>query len=561
MENRNTIWIPLLLRLSFCGIILVISSRILLPFSYYSLTLTVSLTLAIWIIYWPNYNRFALYFSLIFLFFLLSNLYNITNDFRIIPLYDSYHEYAVTKLFMVEDRIYHVTTTLSDNPSLWPLGSALVMIFSKTTNIDILQSFLLYPSFYGLAILLSVVLFVRVYSEHSLERILPLAILMLAISPDVVYYRMIPYHRFLGLSLFYLSFYLVTKTLEYGRATPTTALLLLLSVGISLSHAEITFAYVVFLFSIGVLAVTGGSLYKKYVLPNLMMLTLVAFIVSYLWNGVVTGALTPLAKYIFEKFFPLSAWQTEAYFPQYAIPEALSSPLMVALLRLRDFMTYLPAFIAYITFLSETLLRRRGDGLSIIYLSLALAIPIFRLWTIGFRLFGTVAFYATPLIIYFAARFFASAYSTRMRRVLYILPLTFMIFMAFLSPWSHQYLTRFIYDPSVAPIDVGMHNPQSSRISQFIRKYIDLKGSIVFSDDSLIPFLILQPKDYPSLRYYWLEKDILGRSNSFILEFIRFENVLGGSISIPRAIVETTYDKVLDGGIYAIHYKNSHGDG
>jgi hypothetical protein len=93
-------------------------------------------------------------------------------------------------------------------------------------------------------------------------------------------------------------------------------------------------------------------------------------------------------------------------------------------------------------------------------------------------------------------------------------------------------------------------------MAQFIRKYIDLKDSIVFSDDSVVPFLILSPEDYSSMRYYWLDRGILGRSNSFIFEFIHFSIAFweSGYEPIPRAIVEITYNKLLDGGIYAIHY-------
>jgi hypothetical protein len=166
--------------------------------------------------------------------------------------------------------------------------------------------------------------------------------------------------------------------------------------------------------------------------------------------------------------------------------------------------------------------------------------------------------YGMPIIAFFAAYLLVNVmHKLRYRsvKVVIYIALAFVVVMSFLAPWSHRYFANFLYDPSLRPTDVGMHNPKCLSVAPFIRNYVNVGDGIVFSDDSVAPFLVLSPEDYTSVRYYGSERSILGRSNSFVFEFIHFNAEFSESFSIPRTTVEMTYNKVLDGGIYAIYYK------
>jgi len=519
-----------------------------------------------------------LYTSLIALSLFLQNLYNITHGFKLMPLYDSYSDYAAIRTFMKEGRIYQfqlprgspINTLYAGS---WPLCSIFTMIFSITTGIDVLPSCLFMPSVYGIVMLLFIVLFSKVLLKVSphMNNALAITLLIFAVSPDTVYDRMIFYHRFFGEALFFVALYLVAREFCSQRTSVGThVLFVLLSVAIPLSQSVVSYTWVLFLFYFMVSAKMRGLFFKKerssmsIVAPRLALSSFALCIVL-AWNTYIAPAAIPqLWKYVIGLLSPIpNPVGVELVKPMY-IPEALASPLMVYILRARDIALYLPALSGLLIFLIGFILRRDENprNMFLLYSLVAFAAMFAANFMAKSNPLNLATSYAMPLILYFTSSCYAFMLQNghmnerKVVKILASLSLIFIVFTAFLSPWSHRYFANFLYDPSIKSEKVGVHNPMHFNLIPFVEKHLSIQNKIILSDDTHLMYMILQPKDYGAVSTYLL--DLLGKDNTYIFEFINFNPQLAlVHYDIPKNMVEMEYNKVLDAQHYAIWYKGA----
>jgi len=561
------------------GVAIVLTLKVLLPWSYYVLSVLFGVVLVV-MLQKMDSRPWLTYASIIVLALLIQNVYNLTTGFRIMPLFDSYNDYAAISLFLEQGRIYEhplpgsgINTVHTFN---WPLGAVLTMNVAQVTGMSVVHSGLFLTSVYGLVMLLIIMIFIRMLMGDSNRMYMAVAVgmLLFAIIPDAVYQRMVFYHRFISLTLFYIALYLIAKDYRAGHST-RRILLLLLTAGIVVSHIYVSYVWTLFLlifvsisFLISLFSRRLPGMFSRvprvsYVLP------LVAFATGWLWNTeVIEGPFGALRNYLFQ-LFTLSFKEpfTEIIEPRYVVPEVLAGPPLNYILNLRDVAFYLPALIGLSIFLARFLRKRTADTRTTLLLIMGLTFAI--LSVIDY--FGgprrsipaIVTSFALPFVVYFASQFYTAMISRggamRAMKIMGCGTLVFMVSMAFLAPWSHLYFARFLYDPSIEPKDVSMHEPASLQLTPFVREHFQPhEGEYILSDNRLLLLMILRPSEYPSIRFHGSTPHLIGAKNTYIFELIDLNPPFDLSqYSWPRNLVELEYSQVYDNNFSAIHYKGS----
>lgn len=563
-----------------CTIVFTLSFQTLLPWSYYTLVLFIS-AIVVYMLYQLSSESWLLYMPLIILGLILINIYNIVNNFRVIPLYDSYHDYATVRIIMEKHMVYPsqlveglgvVVDTL--HSSSWPIGAIFAVIFSLIMNIDVLHTFLTLPSAYYVVTLLFIALFPKsLFREvRHMDKVLAMTLLLYVISPDAIYDGMVFYHRFHALVLYFMALYLVTRDFclqNYSRKT--YILHILLSTTIAFAHPTVSYVYTAFLFYFITSVLVGNLLlrYKQifvFFKTYSLVLPIASLCIAYLWNsGIATIKFSRIIRYSMGVLSPhpkpLGLLSKHVY-----VPEALPSSLMQFILKVRDFGIYLPALAGLLVFLVNFLLKRdiKPKNLFLIY-SITAFTGVFIVPLLIHKPWVFVTRYFMPFIIFFASFSYTSLlhiFYLKRRKIITIsisFFLIFLIFIAFIAPWSHRYSAGFLYDPSITFKMAGVYDPSYLNLKQFIVRR-SLSHGLYLSDAPQLLYVIMQPRDYRSIRL--LNRQLFGKANTYIFTFIDL-NPLLGYVSTERveelrkikSDIHQMYNKLLDSKYYAIYVK------
>ncbi len=549
------------------GVVLSLSSRTLLPWSYYIFSFLVAIVVVISLNAGARANlrfseKWVLYTSLITLSLVLGNIHNLGSDFKVIGFGDSYWDYVAINLFMEKERICSIREPSylgSSHASSWPMGPILVMLFSQISGINTLGLFHVLPSAYGIVMLLFIVLLYRVFSKKSSSlRNLPIILLIFAVCPDSIYHRMVCYHRFFSQACYYIALYLLAR--RYccqGPPKSSAFLLLLVSALLVMSHFVFSAVYIQFLLYLVLFTVARKIFFGRQQSKGIFLELLVSAtaILGYLWNSGYNNYFPTVVHYARAIFSPHLELTTEYVSPEYQIPEALTGPQILSMLRLRDFAIYIPALLGLLVLVKECVSKRnRGiKNTFLLYSIIALAFASVSIFVLGGDFLLAVALIAMPFIVYFSAfsySFPIGKIHVKKVRIFASLMLVFVTFIAFLSPWSHQYLGSFLYDPSVKPEEVCRYNTAYLSLKPFVDNYILLKNEMVLADRFLLLYVIFQPKDYKLIQQNF---DCLGQPSTYLFEMVRLNPTPG--LKIPRDVVETKYDRIFDADYNVIRYR------
>jgi hypothetical protein len=170
--------------------------------------------------------------------------------------------------------------------------------------------------------------------------------------------------------------------------------------------------------------------------------------------------------------------------------------------------------------------------------------------------------FALPLMVYFSSLFYEKLFNEKKIRLRIVgklvasVCLMFMISMSFFAPWSHRYVAIFLYDPSISPTDVSMHEPASLQLTPFVREHLQLnKDDYVLSDNRLLALMILQPSNYQSIRFHGSTPHLIGAKNTYIFELMDFNPPFDlPHYTWSRDTVSSAYNQVYDNEHSKIHY-------
>ena len=220
MKNEN-MKIPIIV---FNGVVLLliivlgIQQNVLSQWTYLLLSTLLGVTFAV-LIWQPKQQAQYAYFLVIMSALTLWSIHAIATNFTIIPFYDSASEFMFSRALEEEGHFmlnmpwpsYYPSPKLS---SSYPLFSLLAVTLKLIIGVDLLHVAIFVPYVNGLASLLFVVLFVKSLSDSAptKEMVFLLALLFLAVSPDMIYHSMHFYHRDYSLVLCFMTLYFLLKT-------------------------------------------------------------------------------------------------------------------------------------------------------------------------------------------------------------------------------------------------------------------------------------------------------------------------------------------------------------
>ena len=515
--------------------------------------------------------------------FVLWNFHAVATRYNLIAFYDSYQELVHLKLILDSGRVNVggiPTSELGVKPGFspdYPLFSSLATCFSSITGLNALKVGILLPFACGLLLFLSTFLIVREALTNTKVGSLAvlLAMFAFAVSPDMIYASVHFYHRELSLGLCFLLLYFIFKHLIDKLRLKDWAILVLLITILPLSHSVYPNVYVVMMLSL--LLITSmvlslsricgkfeiGSRIRPVLLPPVML-----FIAGFLWNFIVNYP-SPISSafdsYVYDLLNPkyevgdIRRFEVQAtpVLPKEVRPEPWTS-----LLPLRDLLLYMPITIVGFFLTCKFLAGKIRDKAELSALLLMLSFtPMIVLDYISgwYPLF--FRYYAFPLVAYSFGLLYASLINHRNKLVktLPLMAITFLIVMAFLSPFWHIYYPRQLYDPSVKWKSVGFPNPSYIYFKRFADK-INFGGSLILSDFNHLLAATL-PTD--KLRFVCGLGDY-GKHDTYIVEFIDLKPTLGYHSSEAvkriyeiRANINVDYSRVVDcSDVFTIYYKS-----
>ena len=517
----STFLIFLIFTLLFIGVLVSLLLRAFLPWSYVLFSFLACISLTVMIFF--EKKSPLVYVFLVISAILFRNLINIVTNFTMIPLYDSYANYAAMNIFMENGRAFIIEPYAGflgvaiRDASCYPLPLIFVSVLSSVTGISLLQTTLITPTIYSLLMLSFIVLLIKnIVAEFDLkEKVLVLSLLIFTVSPDAIYNGLTFYIRFHAYVFFYMALYLLfgnTFTLNKKRDMKKAMLLMLSYVAMVLSHSLTPFIFALFLLGIHISISFGNKLFGRFVGSSpvrshsfsLISFTFVSF---FAWQLFYTFHVMRTIRQFMDFFLTtflgtLRTGVQEGLGRTYFVHESLRPEPAIFTLYLRDIAIYIPAIVGFMIFalwFFRKKLNHRSQFLFYSVFSLAMIFVILNVVNFGPLVMKERE--ALPFIIFFAALFYTRISSSKviLLKLLSVLMIILIVFTAFLSPWSHTHFPLYIYDSSIRFEDVGVHNTLYVNLEPFVNDYTT-KDRLFLSDDPQLLYAIMQPKDYTLIR-------------------------------------------------------------
>jgi hypothetical protein len=562
-----------------------IASEFLLPYSYILAATAVAVLLV------PMVTNSREYYSrilalVIILAIVIRNIYTMRTGFIVEPLYDGYKEIVTAQIFNEIGRALVFNKPLFDYTSSYPLLKILTVILSQITSIDVLKVVLILPSVWSLVMLLIFYLFAKtilqsiLIDESTKRSAIFLSLLLFSISPDAIYYGMIYYMRFYCITLVYIVLYLLFS----GKLNETRCkyLLVILLLAIPLSYSLFPYLLLFFLTGVAFLGMVAERFFKakqlrKYI-PSynlILLISLTVFLASfyYVAESVLKnskGLLNTLSE-----FFQLQIREPllEAYLNRpYFIPEVLQNPFNI-LVFFRDLIIYAPAVIGFLIFLYKS----RRERIPIVHLIIIALITLLLLHVVMERGIKLVLQSTLIISLYFLILLSALSYAyglnimkkkVRLKslvKVTIAILLILAVITAYLSPWSHRFLTQQYYNPNLSFEDVGDHNLAYVYVKGFIKQ---LSGyEYLFTDDPALASIMITPNTdmYFKIQYFTNLINYTGKGQIYVLELNGFQPILGPyswqaenlqkTINVRSVVKEmiSNFNKILSSPYYNLY--------
>jgi hypothetical protein len=245
----------------------------------------------------------------------------------------------------------------------------------------------------------------------------------------------------------------------------------------------------------------------------------------------------------------------------YGINPALKPEPFTDLLAIRDLLLWVSALIGWVL-LAYRFLRKGDVRAEVVFPLFVIAsfVPI----EIGFYIIGGPMFefryLLMPLIVFLAAYIYTQLIMSRRHlcKLAVTLTIVFLTILLFLSPYTHVYFPRHLYDPSVGFKEVGHPKPEYIYIKDFLAQH-KLVSKEILSDNRRLLTIVLEPDQW---KYVKLLRTNFGKQRTYIITFIDFKPTIGyhspraiNEIGEMRSAINSEYCKVVSSGPYTIYYK------
>jgi len=491
-------------------------------------------------------------------FLLVPNIWFVSTHYAALQASDVTSEYAIANTFSDYGKAFVVPPTLDSmrltNYSTYPLLHILAVTIGHLAEIDTYVLAMILPSIFGVVGFLFLYLLVTklTYALGLSKILIPISLLIYALAPEAIFAHLRFVRQGLALVLVLILFYLIYKFI-LTRDWRIGALIICDVAVLAPVHHFSSFLMAIYLSAFLVLALVLALLSRRLTesewrshLRKLFVPCLLIGIIGILsaatflwWNRLAVTALQPSQEILasfeatttaVEPAIPVEpATETmapgairqagsrsliavteieelEPYVPESHYPDKLTPP-WVHLLKIRDFLIYVPVFFGF-----GWLIRRRLKSKFNNYEELvAFSLLIFSLALLGalffFDLFVAkivpyrIALLSLPFIALGSSILYGHILWRRKLAVAVVL--VFVITCSFLGLWAHRIVPVHIYSSSVSVVEVGEAIPLEDRhyaLGEFLgEQNRGTNISRIISEDSHLLYPILPPQAYPKI--------------------------------------------------------------
>jgi hypothetical protein len=437
----------------------------------------------------------SIIFQILLLFFVIRSIYYISTQ-NTIAFGDAYWDYAVVKAFSQQNSIFLIHSTVFPIEaggisqltwySGWPILHSLGLSFCKITGIDPFYLNLIVSPVLGfVTIIVTFLLVESLRKELGLSsKVTYIALLIYAVTPENVFWQMQFTRQSLALTLFALFIYLIYTTFSQRPDRRYGAVLLALALLLIMAHHFTSFSAILFIGLFSTIVILGkylsginalGNLFQRSHGKSYLALTLAMSAFLLLWWDNVGIAVWPTVQSRIIHFIEsltntqLNFWPTAAY------PSALRPAWVIFLLRIRDIILYLPAFVGF--FLLYRRKTKTPGKFFVIYFALAFSL-IFLVNNFIFAIEPRRAImYAMPVVSLLSSIFYNKIqllFKAGGNAIIFLV-IVILVFSSFIGLWAHDYAPMHLYNPNTSSIDVGEVTPYYTRLKPFFEEKVPIE--------------------------------------------------------------------------------------
>jgi len=482
--------------------------------------------------YRGSIDKFSTICLIFIVFLLLRNVQFIATYFTALMPGDVTYEYAVINTFSQADRIFVIPQSAFTSRltwySSWPLLHSLSLISGDVLGIKISLLPVILPTIFSLIGFLFVYLIAdRLTTSLNLNIVVvPITLLIYAISPETIYYGFKFVRNSLALVFVLVEFYLIYKYID-RRDSRILALISINALAIVLTHHYTSFIFTGYLLAFAALAFILISVRSKLRRPALIeklpefkkeaviigVIGIISVAGIFGWwsqagtviQGTASGVTHRVTQILTPSIEPtkpgIEPDIPEAHYPQQLIPS------WVNLLWARDFLIYVPVFFGFAWLIRQKFKKRVLDfkeGRAFHFLILSLicfgAMFLFELFISHVEPYRIILL-GLPFISLCSAVLYVRMLSngTWLKWVTFAV-LVFVITSSSLGLWGHRYAPINLYCSNVNTRGVDKATAPDDKhyaLQQFINgKKLDLKSNEILSDDNSLLYRLLSPQVY-----------------------------------------------------------------
>lgn len=558
--------------------------QLALPYAYYFLSFVIGIFLIVMIYRSNGKKQWSVFLSIVIVCIFLRSVYLIASGFSLIPLSDGYGDYATARIFLDNGRSFVITSGIGAYNSGWPLLHILAVSLSEILNVDLFQVVLVLPIIFSVAILAFMYLLIReiVPKLGVSQRVVPLALLIYAISPDFIYTSMQfvrqSFALFFVTTIFYLMYKHAKISVKSGRIK---LLFLIFSSSLVLAHCLSTFTIFLFFFLFLILTQISNQVrdkikWKIQSIHSISLATLTLFSVTmFTWW-------TYHSPIVVKIYLPWLSWGIQPSVYTGTLELAMTSWRFYGILRPEPYANlltlyyiavYVPLVISFLIFIKKIITRKKivADAQFLAY-SVTAFFTIFLVYEFLLNMEPLrVLWVSAPFIALFTALLYDRLFSSKkaLWRILAASLLIMVAFTTFLAPWSRGYMPLYVYDSSVRFEDVGHHNPHYLNVVPFVKDHIqDEKFEAILSDDPALLYIVLPTGSYSMVRNIYYNPGMINDTNIILFEFIHLNpsfhavpyvymqnpDILENTEAFKHQIM-TKFNVVYDDGSSKIHLR------
>lgn len=510
-----------------------------LPYSYYFSVVLLTLLL---IFSFFKSDKSVFFIEIFIYYFLVNNIFNLSDKLSYLPFGDSYWEFGVLKYFSVSDSIFVIfDKSVSDVLtwySSWPIIHTLTYYFSKVTFIPI------YLSTYFVVFGLNIAVFFIIYSiirkfdvgKDFNTKIFSIIMILFISNPDSIFWRIQFVRQNYSMALFYLAVLILFNIIDKKSiGKKDYFMIIVVSLTAVLAHHFTSFVLLSYCVAIVILLLMTNNIKflqfmrvenftnRKFVDLSLIFSAMIAAI--YAWWATYSKIIIAAVKWKINIFLSTLFGEKDvtSYSPMVSYPVFLSNKIIIYFSLLRDALIYIFPVINVYFFIKYKIFN--GKYVFVVYSILIFgALFIFNVFVTKVEPYRILLFFIPFLLfIYVQNLVNIRNISKKYYSLICLVIVLVAVPASFISVWGHFYYPAQIYDPSIDKDIIGEHRSMSISDS-FFKSYIDpvnFKKYYTDSPGNLI--FLMPPNEYAKILYLPSAKDLASvkvfTENSIVCEY------------------------------------------